>query len=304
MSLRALTSVWESSTQEGGPLLVMLALADNANDQMIAYPSVPTIARKARLSERQVRRVLRDLEEAGEIKVVGTKSNNVKSYLLTPSLAKEKAEQPGQNDRAPEATKPGQIVRSEESKPGHGDRASPDNKPGHDVRADISVRASPDIAMSAKPSIEPLEVVGVNARDAMNLDRETLDRMEHDLSRVAGQAFPPTSFAIHDMTLPILWLQRGLDWHLDVLPTIALVTKAAVARDGPGRINNWKYFQRAIETAHRRRTSPAVEAHHDRTRQTAGDRNLQASIAGLMASGDHDEPVRSHPAEGSSPRKH
>src|SRR5918911_5780534 len=69
MSIRVMSRVWESSRQSGGALLVLLAIADFADDQGLAFPGVRTLARKARLSDRQVQRVLVELAAAGELVV-------------------------------------------------------------------------------------------------------------------------------------------------------------------------------------------------------------------------------------------
>ena len=50
MSMRMMTQVWERSQHKGSELLLMLAIADNANDQGVAYPSKKTLAKKTRLS--------------------------------------------------------------------------------------------------------------------------------------------------------------------------------------------------------------------------------------------------------------
>lgn len=47
--------------------LILLALADCANDEGLAWPSIATIARKCGCDERTVQRNLRDLETAGKI---------------------------------------------------------------------------------------------------------------------------------------------------------------------------------------------------------------------------------------------
>jgi DNA-binding IscR family transcriptional regulator len=58
MSIRVMTAVWDHSPYESGELLVLLALADWADDQGRCWPSVPAIAQKARLKERQVYNIL------------------------------------------------------------------------------------------------------------------------------------------------------------------------------------------------------------------------------------------------------
>ena len=68
MSVRILARVWAQSRRRDGELLVMLALADFANDAGECWPSIPVLAAKARLTDRQVRRVLNSLEETGEIR--------------------------------------------------------------------------------------------------------------------------------------------------------------------------------------------------------------------------------------------
>ena len=68
MSVRVMARVWAHSQRKDGELLVMLAVADFANDAGECWPSIPVLAAKARLTERQTRRVLIKLEEAGEIR--------------------------------------------------------------------------------------------------------------------------------------------------------------------------------------------------------------------------------------------
>ena len=63
-----MSRVWESSSASGGGLLALLAIADFANDNGVAWPSLSVLADKARLSVRQLCTVLDDLEKAGELK--------------------------------------------------------------------------------------------------------------------------------------------------------------------------------------------------------------------------------------------
>jgi hypothetical protein len=89
VSIRQLNLVWEHSKQKGGALLMMLAIADFADDAGAAYPGVETLARKSRMSERNARYVLRELEACGEISVeqnAGPKGSNLYRIKLTPNL--------------------------------------------------------------------------------------------------------------------------------------------------------------------------------------------------------------------------
>jgi hypothetical protein len=68
MSVKVMTFVWEHSKQQGSALLCMLALADFANDDGLAYPGVTRLAAKCRVGERALQKILRKLESAGEIR--------------------------------------------------------------------------------------------------------------------------------------------------------------------------------------------------------------------------------------------
>lgn len=67
MSIRVMSLVWEHSKQQGSALLVLLAIADFADDDGYCYPSVERLAHKSRMSVRNVRYILRQLEESGEL---------------------------------------------------------------------------------------------------------------------------------------------------------------------------------------------------------------------------------------------
>src|SRR5258705_5390136 len=62
--------VWSSAPHRGNSLLVFLALADWANEAGICWPSIPTIARKARISKRSAQYIIRALKEEGYISIV------------------------------------------------------------------------------------------------------------------------------------------------------------------------------------------------------------------------------------------
>lgn len=71
MSIKVQSWVYQDSEARGNERLVLLAIADEANDDGTnAYPGIATIAHKARLNERTTMRCLDRLEEAGRLKVV------------------------------------------------------------------------------------------------------------------------------------------------------------------------------------------------------------------------------------------
>jgi DNA-binding transcriptional regulator YhcF (GntR family) len=68
MSAKATNWVWEESQSTGSARLVLLALADWANEKGICFGSYRGLAKKTRLSVATVTRSLRELEAAGEVK--------------------------------------------------------------------------------------------------------------------------------------------------------------------------------------------------------------------------------------------
>jgi hypothetical protein len=69
MSIKAMSRIWAESRAEGSDLLVALAIADFANDDGEAFPSVGTLAKKARISQRSVQYSLEKLKNLGELDV-------------------------------------------------------------------------------------------------------------------------------------------------------------------------------------------------------------------------------------------
>lgn len=59
--------VWEHSETSGSERLVLLALADSANDEGTCWPSMETIARKCRISRRYVVTIIKTLVKTGAI---------------------------------------------------------------------------------------------------------------------------------------------------------------------------------------------------------------------------------------------
>lgn len=79
MSLDAITHVWKHSTQKGSALLMMLALADYADENGECWPSLTTLARKARMGKRNVQKILDRLEAAGDITTLPGEGGNTRT---------------------------------------------------------------------------------------------------------------------------------------------------------------------------------------------------------------------------------
>ena len=70
MSVQAISWVIEKSVHKASPFVLLLILANHAHsDGTGAYPSVETLAREARISERHVFRLVRKLCKSGELRV-------------------------------------------------------------------------------------------------------------------------------------------------------------------------------------------------------------------------------------------
>lgn len=69
MSIRVMTQVWDLVQLNQSQTLVLLALADHADDEGVCWPSIDRIAKKARLERRATQRIIRALEDAGYLHI-------------------------------------------------------------------------------------------------------------------------------------------------------------------------------------------------------------------------------------------
>lgn len=82
MSVRALSRVWEHSQHGGTELLMLLAIADFANDEGTAYPAVTTLAAKCRMKPRNANLLLARLRKSGELNIEAGKGPIVQGGRL------------------------------------------------------------------------------------------------------------------------------------------------------------------------------------------------------------------------------
>lgn len=69
MSVRMISRVWDYSAQKGNDLLMLLAIADFADDDGNAYPAVSTLATKCRMKPRNANLILAAIKASGELEV-------------------------------------------------------------------------------------------------------------------------------------------------------------------------------------------------------------------------------------------
>jgi len=90
VSIAVMNWVWTSSPTSSNERLVLLALADacSRDDGSGCWPSVATIARKANISDRTVRRVIARLEAEGHLVVHrgGGRSGSTNSYTVVTDI--------------------------------------------------------------------------------------------------------------------------------------------------------------------------------------------------------------------------
>lgn len=88
MSVECMTRVWKSSKHKGSQLLLLLAIADHAGDEGFAWPGIPSLAKKTRMSERHTMRMLDELEHSGELLISKSGGKN-HQYIVTIGLTTE-----------------------------------------------------------------------------------------------------------------------------------------------------------------------------------------------------------------------
>lgn len=84
MSIRIMTNVWERSDINPTQKLVLLALADWANDEGLCWPSINRLASKTGIAGRSVQRVIRQLEDLGLVCREEVTGKGNKYWILSP----------------------------------------------------------------------------------------------------------------------------------------------------------------------------------------------------------------------------
>lgn len=136
MAIEVSCAVWNWSKQKGSRLLLLVCIADYANAEGVAWPSIASLSRRTRMGSRFVQKMLRELEDCGEIVTI-KRTNTSNVYRVT--------------------------VREPDAKPG----ANSGSPPASDSPGGESLFASGANSGSPNPSIEPSKNVLENTAEAI-----------------------------------------------------------------------------------------------------------------------------------------
>lgn len=88
MSNKRSTAVWEHSHQKQTKLLIMLSLADRADDDGYCWPSLNDTAKRAKTLRSYATEMIRDLERDGEL-YIHAKPGHTHRYLVLPGMSED-----------------------------------------------------------------------------------------------------------------------------------------------------------------------------------------------------------------------
>lgn len=84
MSVKVMSAVWEREDLDASERLVMLSLADHADDDGVCYPSISRLCKRTSMSDRGVQKVLVRLQERGFLRVeIGAGRSGSNRYFVT-----------------------------------------------------------------------------------------------------------------------------------------------------------------------------------------------------------------------------
>ncbi|MFV1536936.1 helix-turn-helix domain-containing protein [Phaeobacter sp. JH204B] len=105
MSIRVMSAVFESETLGATERLIMLALADHADDEGRCYPSIARLCQRTGLGERAVQTNIRKLQLQGYVEIIpGAGRNGSNLYFVRPTPAPDAP--PHEMHPAPDAPPP------------------------------------------------------------------------------------------------------------------------------------------------------------------------------------------------------
>lgn len=199
-----MTAVWESDVQPAGKRIVLLALADSANDEGVCWPSMATIARKAGVGLSSARKACAALEEEGllerEERRVEHARNKSNVYVINVGKLAARALTPAQIEgETPAHSRRGaaQFEREVPLKSGGGAAQIErhNRKKNHQIESSLNQDAAAGDAAPADGLFPAEEPQGVKANDvvaayvdAYRSAHQGHDPLQADIRKVAGTA--------------------------------------------------------------------------------------------------------------------
>ncbi len=234
MSVKVSSWVWEHSPVGGSERLVLLAIADcAADDGTNAWPSVATLARKCRVDERTVQRIIRRLSGGGHLLVeasAGGRGSN--RYAVVMTGPEEKPEEKPETEPEPAESQSGPSEPPADCHPRQSDTGG--ELPGrHDATAGVAQSCHPNVLEPSKKnsstkSSSPRPKSGDPPRpDVEEVCRHLADRVEENGSKrptvtakwrdAARLLLDQDGRTVEQVLKAIDWCQDDEFWRANVL---------------------------------------------------------------------------------------
>lgn len=171
MSNKALSYVFANSKTKGSARVLMLAIADMANDDGECYPGRANLADKVNVGERQLSNLIRDCELIGELRVYqrshSAEDHRTNKYYIVGLYDEKRATK----TRTAKVPKPRSFPKPEESKEGHEKRVSHGGRRkrvagGHEKRVADAPPLGHEKLVSTNPLLSTLTIEPKDSLDA------------------------------------------------------------------------------------------------------------------------------------------
>lgn len=169
MSIRVLSQVWEMLGLDPHEKLVMLALADHADDAGVCYPSIARLCERTGMKERGVQMVLKRLREKRMVQVQvggGRRATSLYRIIANPALDAGKGISANPAPDAPAHEKPRIQNPVSDAETPHSTALNPAPgapEPSGTVRVEVGAGREREPALLSRV----LEAVGLNPNDRL-----------------------------------------------------------------------------------------------------------------------------------------
>ena len=235
MSVQAITWALDYPVRSVTEKVILLVLANYANEYGVSWPSQKTVADQTALGERTVRRVLAAMDARGVIRRIARRRGNgsrQSDMILLAAFEARKPAPPGMLDGGEEPGEPGPPMQ-----PANGDNR-PDLPP-----ANRPEWPHPPVTVAALDTSKTLKGASLYAQADPRIV----------CLAVAGPGLDREAEAKGMSAIEIArWIEAGCDLVHDILPVIAAKTRDM--RSAP--IRGWAVFTPAVMEARDRRLTP------------------------------------------------